>query len=200
MADTAIPVYQTINEKGEATAEIEAVIKALGLSLTEKQISTAVNRISWFNETSGIEREGIVALGNEAADLHHLQAYALGNKSDAAALGMYVQNGESEIFAQLEGNAGNVSNKILDNLGRSRFLQVIGLADNWASNWGLAIVGPSSELRVSHGLGVEPSFIDVSPTANTNVSWCSETPNTTTFGIKNFHPSFGAAFFWFAIG
>lgn len=208
MPDAAIPIFQRVNEKGEATLEVEAVIKALGLTLSEKSIEEVVNTIAWEN-ASGVKREKITGIGNEAANLHSLNLISRGNSS-FAALEFANQENQARLTAEMS-NGGVISRAtIFNGFQQSRFLQVAGEVEKWTCNWGQSTVsfsgsGFSGVTNISHGIGRTPSGIFITsagagfpmyspwygtPT-NTNIPVAMRCAEALTGTV---------AFSWFAIG
>lgn len=201
MPDAAIPIFQTVNQQGEATLEVEAVIKALGLRLNEEEVDNLRNTIEWLG-VNGQTAEFIQGFHNGANTTHNLELAAIkepGNElSPDATMTLHSGVDESRINVQ----AGTFNRVLLDSNNRSSWLQIIGAnAEIWRCNFGLVTGVPAnSETRVSHGLGVAPTTVIASPSFNSNSLFSIESPNGTTFGFKNLSATFGCNFYWFAIG
>lgn len=116
-----------------------------------------------------------------------------------------ITTSELKMLIQGAGSGSGSTYLVINSAGESIFLQYgpIGTAaGNKRMTWsnGVVVVAPSSEVRVKHGLGATPESISASPAGNTNVNYSIESPNSESFGIKNQHTSFGAAFYWSAMG
>lgn len=218
MPDTAIPVYQTINEKGEATAEIEAVIKALGLKLpTGFNTEPATNPksvIQWDGgETPESLEDYIIGTGRGTAGAELFLAGLSNEGKEPASLGLKgYGNGLPAGAGKIVAAVASVARTIITSGEQSSFLQLLE-SGRWRCNfgrstWEWAGAGVISNLlSVSHGLGGPPLIALITSVTSPNVTW-----NALNFTSTVFQTFGGAAiggippagtrveFSWFAIG
>lgn len=204
MPDAAIPTFQTVTTTGLATLEVEAIIKALGLSLTEKETKEVINTIVW-KDAANVAREEIE--GRRAgANTHIIDIAALGITPTAMQFVASSLVNEGLILCQ----AGGITTQIIDNAQRSSFLQLPG-PEHWTCNFGKSFVtypGASAFSNVSiisHGIGSAPATIQGTVASSLGTITCN-TPTLSTFAVQIGNPygvpGAGATqeFFWFAIG
>lgn len=214
MPDTAIPIFQTVNEKGEATLEVEAKIKALGLILQEEIGFTERNEINW--EHLGTVFQSIVGRANPGRTGHFLALQAgnaLGSFSDL--LLEADEAGHAGITATANDKVHGVreNRKLIDSEGKSSFLQIVGEFSNaqkWSCNFGISLLTfaasvNSNVLTLSHGLGVAPAcilgLINQPPIGGLTLWSGSFTTTTVLFAAQSPAALNGTvAFSWLAIG
>lgn len=188
MPDAAIPIFQTVNQNGEATLEVEAVIKALGLSLPEatnfEGLGTT-NEIFWKDATN-IVRESIGAY-SEPSTRHHMLLTAKGLLSKAQLGINGIDSGSQQSTAVVAG-ANGFTTTLIDGNGSSSFLQIAGEANQWTCNFGTTtFVWPGGaqvvSVPISHGLGVTP-VMNICITSSIVCITAIPAHNATTFTVE----------------
>lgn len=163
MADTAIPIFQTVNEKGEATLEVEAVIKALGIKLpaggSADPVSNPQSTIQWYSEINPVE-DYIVGAGG------FLGAYAHSNENAEPAYldlkGYRNPLSPGSVSVGVGSNFESVQRTLITSNQKSSWLQIVGTVNRWKcgfNNFNLAFPGGSqfsNTYQVSHGLEKPP--------------------------------------------
>lgn len=210
MPDAAIPIFQTVNLQGEATLEVEAVIKALGLTLPEGEGFIAdKNRIEWKN-SNGEVKESIS--GQFLEENHQLNLQAALSSPQLNIRGGV--NNDMRILHQAE--KGDTTWTLVGPNSVSHFLQIAdeGVAGRWRCNFGVAIVSfpggsrQSNAGLVSHGIGSMPVFIHTEPASGFQGELLNaekQSPNAVNFEARlqfnAFVPAAGpSALYWIAIG
>lgn len=213
MPDAAIPIFQTVNENGEATLEVEAVIKALGLILKEASEPQRINSVQWVDSTS-VVREHISGLFFPGGSIRGLE-FGIENEPVGHGTVDLITNtgGYTTLLTQLQSSFGNTSSgaTIFNSGSQSSFLQVAGQADQWTCNFGQgSFLWPSAVAEVattfSHGLGIVPTMVLAIPQASAFIS-CTLTGLSATTATLNFRSNAGAigvgttiGYGWFGIG
>lgn len=164
MPDAAIPIFQTVNLKGEATLEVEAIIKALGLTLKEIEHPAAevLNSIFWKNPNTPKAYDAIsgyqLGLGS-----HVLEMAAVADETNLSTGAAAIEiQGSNTGLSSVKIETAPLFKTLLDSAGHSNWLQIAGAgAENWHCNFGQVSVawpGGVEEISVvvSHGLGVVP--------------------------------------------
>lgn len=206
MPDAAIPIFQTVNQQGEATLEVEAVIKALGLKLSEGKFggNKPFNRVEWLEEITSTKREQV--FGGETNTGHHrleLAAFdAFGPTLSIDGTNGVLQYANGNQLIDIFGEGGPT-------VAASKFLQLVSGFENWVCNFGTGFLTfPSSTFgstTISHGLSVSPAavFIEIftPPVFGIDTQW--QTPTNTSFQVFAQSPSVlngTVSFSWLAIG
>lgn len=205
MPDTAIPVFQRVDERGQATLTVEAFIEALGIILHEKGTNETFNTIRWIDALQRTT-ELIVGNGNEIPGEHFLSmqagraGHALSNlslKTDDSEEGLSWQ--ETGVVANTVSPVhGSTQAKIIDAASRSSFLQLAlesSLGEKWRINFGTSLLTFASSslsnlLTISHGLGASPvctlAMVNEPPTSGM-ITWSGQR-NATSFALASSSP------------
>lgn len=172
--DASSPNFFNVNSSGEANAEFEGIINALGLTMKEAfAVFEAINQIRWINEASGNAREEIWGERSGFASLLRLFANRL--RESQTGMAQLEANSSEEgqdsylkviatlVGCEIVGRAGPYARTIINDGERSNFLQLPNLV-NSKMTCGVAKVTFtaskfSTELLVSHGLGVIPKVV-----------------------------------------
>lgn len=157
MPDGAVPIFQTVNLKGEATLEVEAVIKALGLTLPEGEGFIADrNRIEWKNSSGEINQN---ISGEFVEENHQLNLQAALSSPELNIRGGV--NNDMRILHQAE--KGDTIWTLVGPNSISHFLQIAdgGVTGKWVCNFGTTTFqwpggAQVVSILISHGLGVVP--------------------------------------------
>lgn len=202
MPDAAIPIFQTINQQGEATLEVEAVIKALGLKLVEATSFAAAekNSVEWLK--AGEVKERIFGIESfPGSGIHELVLEPEPN----TGLGLFIKsNGTLEYLNKV----------ILNSSGQSNFLQLPPGLQKRTCNFGLAsnVVGwgggqnSNVNATVSHGLAVNPAMIlcNVNGATEFGLNLEVQSANAVNFEVRGWAtrgPLIGSTgLWWIAIG
>lgn len=204
-SDSSTPTFFAVGPNGEPNAQFAGKIQAEGIELEERSNQEPQNSIEWKNK-AGELRERISGWTNAKETEngpHILELLGFGKASRPAVqvIGHDLEN--HGVIMLVPGGTGPLA-MLYGAEGQSGFSRFVGSGafgvHNGNSGGVPIVVGPGAEVRVSHGLGVIPYSVQVSPMGNTNVNYSIESPNVANFGIHNQHPSFGAAFFWMAFG